>query len=149
MQRNSDRTAMGHRTTEVKGPVLDRFMKRRRLAFSTLLAAILGCGGSSEPNIPESAQLLLEAQKSIAAGDNAAALTALQASIDSEPTTWAYLERIKLNGKQGNDVAVEEDVQAILKLDPEHKDVAWIRTEMKKPATARFDASATPPSARK
>jgi hypothetical protein len=149
MQRNSDRTAMGHRTTEVKGPALDSFTKRRGLAFSTLLAAILGCGGSSEPRIPESARLLLEAQKSIAAGDNAAALTALQGSIDSEPTTWAYLERIKLNGKQGNDAAVEEDVQAILKLDPENRDVAWIRTEIKKPASARFDASATPPSARK
>ena len=59
------------------------------------------------------------------------------------------MERIKLNGKQGNDAAVEEDVQAILELDPENRDVAWIRTEMKKPAAARFDASVKPPSATK
>jgi hypothetical protein len=123
--------------------------KQRWLAFSALLAAILGCGGSSEPKIPESARLLLEAQKSIAAGDNAAALTALQASIDAEPTTWAYLERAKLNGKQGNDQAVEQDCVEILKLDPQHKDVAWIRAELKKPASARFAEGAAPPSARK
>ena len=124
-------------------------MKQRGLAFLTLLAAIIGCGGSSEPNIPDSARLLLDAQKAIAAGDNAAALTALQASIDAEPTTWAYLERAKLNGKQGNDQAVEQDCVEILKLDPEHKDVAWIRAELKKPASARFPEGAEPPSARK
>lgn len=129
--------------------MLDSFTKSRGLALSTLLAAIVGCGGPSEPRIPESARLLLEAQKSIAAGDNAAALTALQASIDAEPTTWAYLERAKLNGKQGNDQAVEQDCVEILKLDPQHKDVAWIRAELKKPASARFPEGALPPTARK
>ena len=127
---------------EARGPVLGSFVKQRGLAFLTLLAAIIGCGGSSEPNIPDSARLLLDAQKAIAAGDNAAALTALQASIDAEPTTWAYLERAKLNGKQGNDQAVEQDCVEILKLDPEHKDVAWIRAELKKPASARFPEGA-------
>jgi hypothetical protein len=140
---------MDHRTTEARGNVLGNFAKRRAFAFSCVLAAILGCGDSSEPNIPDSARLLIEAQKSIAAGDNAAALTALQASIDAEPTTWAYLERAKLNGKQGNDQAVEQDCVEILKLDPENKDVAWIRTELKKPANARFAEGVEPPSARK
>ena len=55
--------------------------------------------------------------------------------------TWI---RIKINGKQGNDAAVEEDVQAILKLNPENRDVDWIRAEMKKPAAARFDPAAQP-----
>lgn len=133
----------------MRGPALGSVAKWRGWALATLLAATLGCGGSSESNIPESDRLLLEAQKSIAAGDNAAALTALQASIDSQPTTWAYFERAKLNGKQGNDQAVEQDCVEILKLDPENKHVAWIRAELKKPASARFAEGAEPPSARK
>ncbi len=109
----------------------------------------VGCGGSQEKALPGFAQSFSEAQAAIDAGDTAGALTALQASIDAEPTVFAYMERIKLNGKQGNDAAVEEDVQAILELDKENRDVAWIRAEMKKPAAARFDPTAKPPSATK
>jgi hypothetical protein len=121
-----------------------------RCAFGTsfLALCLLGCGGS-ESGPPEAAQRFLEAQRAAASGDNAAALASLQASIDSEPNVYAYMERIKINAKQGADAAVEEDVQAILKLDPENRDAAWIRAEMKKPAAARFDAAAKPPSATK
>ena len=108
----------------------------------------MGCGGT-ESGPPEAAKLFLDAQRAAASGDNAAALAALQASVDAEPNVYAYMERIKINAKQGTDAAVEEDVQAILELDPENRDVAWIRTEMKKPAAARFDETAKPPSASK
>jgi hypothetical protein len=121
-----------------------------RYAFgtSTLALYLVGCGGP-ESGPPESAQLFLEAQRAAASGDNAAALALLQASIDAEPNVYAYMERIKLNAKQGADAVVEEDVQAILKLEPDNRDVAWIRAELKKPAAARFDAAAKPPSATK
>lgn len=122
-----------------------------RFAFgiSSLAFCLAGCGGSDSSGPPESAQHFLEAQRAAASGDNPAALASLQASIDAEPNVYAYVERIKINAKQGTDAAVEEDLQAILKLDPENRDVAWIRTEMKKPAAARFDATAQPPSASK
>lgn len=120
----------------------------------TTLASIISClllagCGAGDSDVPDAAKHFLDAQAAIATGDNAAALVSLQAAIDADPSTYAYMERIKINGKQGNDAAVEEDVQAILEIDPENRDVAWIRTEMKKPAAARFDASAPPPSARK
>jgi hypothetical protein len=123
-------------------------LRRVRYAFGTssLALCLAGCGGS-ESGPPKSAQLFLEAQRAAASGDNAAALASLQASIDAEPNVYAYMERIKINAKQGADAAVEKDVQAILKLDSENRDVAWIRAEMKKPAAARFDAAAKPPSA--
>ncbi len=121
-----------------------------KLSFLTIgIIGFVGCGSSEEKALPPFAQSFSEAQAALARGDNAAALVALQASIDAMPNVYAYMERIKLNGKQGNDAAVEEDVQAILELDPENRDVAWIRTEMKKPAAARFDASVKPPSATK
>lgn len=115
---------------------------------SSLALCLAGCGGS-EGGPPEAAQRFLEAKQAMARGDNAAALASLQASIDAEPNAYAYMERIKINAKQGADPAVEEDVQAILKLDPENRDIDWIRAEMKKPAAARFDAAAKPPSATK
>jgi predicted Zn-dependent protease len=87
-----------------------------------------------------------DAQEALARGDTAAALTALQASIDAQPNSFAYIERIKINAKQGNDAAVEEDVQALLKIDPENRDIGWIRAEMKKPAASRFDANSKQPS---
>lgn len=121
-----------------------------KLGFLTIgIIGFVGCGSSEEKALPPFAQSFSEAQAALARGDNAAALVALQASIDAMPNVYAYMERIKLNGKQSNDAAVEEDVQAILKLDPENRDVPWIRLEMKKPAAARFDPAAKPPSATK
>ena len=116
--------------------------------FVGLLSLVVGCGGS-EKAPPNSAQHFIDAQKAIAQGDNAAALASLQASIDADPNVFAYMERIKINGKQGSDAAVEEDLQAILKIDEDNRDVAWVRAEMKKPAAARFDPNAKPPSANK
>lgn len=121
---------------------------RRAMALSLLALTLSGCG-ETEKGPPPAAQLFLEAQQAIAKGDPAAALAALQASIDADPSEYSYMERIKINGKQGNDAAVEADVQEILKLNPKNRDIDWIRAEMKKPAAARFDGSTQPPSARK
>jgi tetratricopeptide (TPR) repeat protein len=107
-------------------------------ALSWLAPLLVGCGGPPTSKVPESAQRLLDAKASIAAGDTAAALASLQASIDAEPTTWAYVERAKINAKQGNDQAALDDCDAILKLQPESTLVPWIRAELKKPAAKRF-----------
>ena len=116
------------------------------IAVGFLAIGFVGCGGSEQKALPSFAQSMSEAQEALARGDTAAALTALQASIDAQPNSFAYIERIKINAKQGNDAAVEEDVQALLKIDPENRDIAWIRAEMKKPAAARFDANSKQPS---
>jgi Tfp pilus assembly protein PilF len=118
------------------------------LAIS-LLGFAAGCGGS-EQGLPSAAQSFLDAQAAIARGDNAAALTSLQAAIDADPkAVFAYMERVKLNARQGSDAAVEEDLQAILKIDPGNRDIGWIKAEMKKPAAERFDPNAKAPSASK
>lgn len=111
-------------------------------------ASLCGCG-EKESGAPPAATYFLDAQQALAKGDNAAALAALQASIDADPNSYAYMERIKINGKQGSDAAVEEDIQALVKLDPENRDIAWIRQEMKKPAAERFGPGSAPPSSRK
>lgn len=116
------------------------------LAVGFLTIGLIGCGGSEQKALPSFAQSMGEAQEALARGDTAAALTALQASIDAQPNSFAYIERIKINAKQGNDAAVEEDVQALLKIDPENRDIGWIRAEMKKPAASRFDANSKQPS---
>ena len=113
-----------------------------------MLLAAVGCG-SGEPKVPEASQRLIEAQEAIAKGDEAAALTALQASIDSKPSVWAYLERAKINLKKGDDQAVEADCAAILQLDPENRDAPWLRSELKKPASNRLQAGSAPPSSGK
>ena len=114
-----------------------------------LLGLTLGCG-SEEKDPPNAAQKFIEAQEALARGDNAAALASLQASIESEPNIWAYKERAVINDKQGTDAAVEEDLQAMLKLDPDNVDVAWIRAELKNPAASRFQgAAAKAPSSSK
>ena len=118
------------------------------MSFSLLALILSGCG-ETEKGPPPAAQLFLEAQQAIAKGDPAAALEALQASIEADPSEYSYMERIKINGKQGNDAAVEADVQEILKLNPKNRDIDWVRAEMKKPAAARFDGSSLPPSAMK
>jgi Tfp pilus assembly protein PilF len=115
----------------------------------SLLGSMSGCGGT-EKAPPDAAQRFIEAQEAIARGDNTAALASLQASIESEPNVWAYKERAIINAKQGTDAAVEEDLQAILKLDSDNVDVAWIRAELKKPAANRFQgAAAKAPSSSK
>jgi Tfp pilus assembly protein PilF len=115
-----------------------------------LLVLAAGCGGQTEANVPEAAQHLIEARQAMADGDTAQALAALDASIASEPNSWAYLERAKIRAAQGDDQAAEADCQALLALEPENRDVAWIRGELKKPVAGRFQGKfAYPPSASK
>jgi hypothetical protein len=114
------------------------------------LPVLVGCGGSDEPNVPQSGQYLIEARKAMADGDEAKAIESLNASIESEPNTWAYLERAKINAKNGADEAALADCEAVLKLEPENRDVPWLKAEIKKPVASRFKGQfAIPPSFRK
>ena len=117
------------------------------LVASLLAFASSGCGAPAGGDKEAAVQHLSEAQKAIAAGDTAGAMTLLQASIDAQPNVWAYLERAKLNAKEGKDQEALADCEEILKLHPENRDVTWIKAELKKPADKRFQTA--PPSMKK
>jgi hypothetical protein len=111
--------------------------------------APVGCADSSPP-ISDSGQHLIDARAAIAAGDTAKAKAALDASIAAEPNRWAYMERAKLNAREGNDQAVLADSAELLKLNPKDPDVPWLKGELKKPKEKRFQGQfAIPPSFRK
>lgn len=128
---------------------MDRLKFSASWVLATSLAlACIGCGGPASGHDRAAAgQKLEEAKKAIAAGDAAGAMTLLQASIDAQPSVWAYLERAKLNAKQGKDQEALADCEEILKIHPENRDVPWIKVELKKPADKRFQTR--PPSANK
>ncbi len=129
------------------------FIARARLGWCALLLSsfsVVGCSGETEPDVSDSGKYLIEARQAVAEGNDAKAREALDASIKAEPNLWAYMERAKLNAKQGQDPAALADCEEILKLNPENRDVPWIKGELKKAVDQRFKgASATPPSMRK
>ena len=119
----------------------------RTLTAIALMALLAGCGQDSEPKISDASQHLIEARKAIVDGSAPKALEALNASIESEPNVWAYLERAKIHARQGADEEARKDCKAILELAPENRDVAWIEGELKKPVEQRFKGRfASPPS---
>jgi Tfp pilus assembly protein PilF len=110
----------------------------RPLAAIVAVTVAVGCGGSSEPKVPESAQLLVQARQAMGEGNTEKALEALDASIASAPNTWAYLERARIRATKGEDDAARADCAEVLKLAPENRDVPWIQGELKKPVGKRF-----------
>ena len=119
------------------------------LTLSLVVLASAGCGAPAGADRETSAQKLEEAKQAIAAGDTAGALPLLQASIDAQPTIWAYVERAKLYAKEGKDQEANADCEEILKLHPDNQDVVWIKAELKKPADKRFQGAAAAPVRRK
>ena len=116
--------------------------------FGTLLALAQGCGDPPpEARFGSFGEHFMEAQKALAAGDTAAAMDALNASIDAQANPWAYLERAKLHLELGESEAAQADAQAGLKLQPENRDLQWLVTELEKPPNQRFKGRfAEPPS---
>lgn len=126
-----------------------RFSVPHKLLY-VVIATAIGCGGEPETQVSDSGQHLIEARDALIAGDTAKAKAAYDASIAAEPNRWAFMERAKLNAREGKDDAVLADCAELLKLDPKDPDVPWLKGELKKPAAQRFTgASAVPPSHRK
>ena len=109
----------------------------RWLCHGALCLGCIGCG-YSDPGLDEAATALVEAKQALAAGDSGQAMDLLDASIESRPDPWAYLERAKLHAENDDDVAAQSDVEAGLELDPQHSDLLWLQKELKKPKTSRF-----------
>jgi hypothetical protein len=119
------------------------------LIFSAIaaLAACVGCG-DSKPPVPNAYREYIAARDFLTAGERDKALEALNASIQSEPTTWALLERAKLHAHNGDDAAARDDCEAGLALVPEDPDLLWLQGELQKPAAERFQGKfKSPPSA--
>ncbi|MDC0935449.1 hypothetical protein OAS39_04110 [Pirellulales bacterium] len=117
-----------------------------RLIPLGLSILLVGCG-EGERELPPSATYLIEARHALAGGDSAKAMEALTASIDSDPNTWALLERAKLHLTNGNEDAASADCLSALEIDPANRDIKWLQREIKKPASQRFKGrNKLPPS---
>jgi tetratricopeptide (TPR) repeat protein len=110
-----------------------------RLWMSAMVLAVVICGcGKSKSATSEANDWFLKAKASLASGDTASALAALDQSIAIEPALWSYHERAKLRAQLGDDKAALADCEAALTLDAQDPDAAWIKSEIAKPAAARF-----------
>ena len=119
------------------------------LSCLAILPALLGCGEEG-PKLSNASTSLIEARRAFAEGKLDEAIVALNASIASEPSEWAYLDRAKIYAMQGKDTETLADCEALLKLNPQNRDVPWIKGELKKAVDKRFQgAAAIPPSAKK
>jgi Tfp pilus assembly protein PilF len=122
----------------------------KNIAFALPLLLIVGllAGCESRPQeMPSSATSYLDAQKHFAAGETQQALEAVNASIEQEPSPWAYLLRARLHLQQGNESDALRDCEAGLQLEPNDPGLTWFKTELAKPAAARFQGQfKDPPS---
>ena len=113
-----------------------------------MACVLLGCGGNDGPPVSKANRLFLEAEELLAEGKTDQAMEKLTASIDAEPTKWAYIERAKLRAQAGNEQAAIEDCDAALKIIPEDPDLLWLKGEFEKPKDKRFlGRFKAPPSA--
>jgi tetratricopeptide (TPR) repeat protein len=107
---------------------------------------IAGCSSDDTP-LPSSAKLYLDAQTSLAAGDKAKAMEALNASISGEPTPWALFLRAKLLLQTGDEAGALKDCNAGLEIAPDDSNLAWLKSELAKPAASRFQGKFKDPPA--
>lgn len=123
------------------------FEQIRVLGMAFILsAAASGCGSGERP-LSDSHQLFIEASKLITQGQKDAALEKLSQSISAEPSHWAYRERAKLLLEQGKDNEALKDCDAALALVPDDPDMLWLKGEIAKPTTQRFQGKfKSPPS---
>ncbi|MGI9457535.1 MAG: hypothetical protein ACR2NU_13305 [Aeoliella sp.] len=92
------------------------------------------------------AEKLGAANAAIEAGNNLKALELLNELVDSHPSAWAYGARARLHLEMGDDIAALADCEAGLEIAPDHREMTWMATELKKPAGRRFQGRfANPP----
>lgn len=117
------------------------------LAAAAVLS--IGCGSEKESQATSN-QLLIQAREAVVAGDTEKAMAALDGSIASKPTVWAYFERARLSLQSGDEQAALQDCHAALQMSPEDQEVLWLKGEIEKPVDKRFQGEfKNPPSYRK
>ena len=110
-----------------------------------MFANFCGCSDGRE-ELPEGTESYLQAQDALAAGDTDTALQHLNRSIELEPDVWAYYARAKIYAER-DDAAAIADCEAGLAIDPEHEELKWLRKELKKPQSSRFQGRRAEPPA--
>jgi hypothetical protein len=116
------------------------------LLGTTAIISLAGCG-AKEQVVSDANQKYIEATELLAKGQTEEAMQALNASIEVEPTLWAYRARAKISAEKGNDQAALDDCAAGLKITPDDPDLLWIKGEIAKPKDTRFQGQfKTPPS---
>lgn len=128
-------------------------MDRRPAGIVWGLVLVAGFGGCEDPHLAagrKSDGLFHAAAEAQKQGDHAKALDLFSQAIATRPSGYAYLGRAKLYLEMKDDAHAAQDVEAGLQLDPEHRDLIWLRAQLKKPERLRFKgAEAQPPSASK
>lgn len=128
-------------------------MDRRFPGIVWSLALVAGFSGCEDPNLVagrKSDALYHAAAEAQQQGDHPKALDLFSQAIATRPSGYAYLGRAKLYLEMKDEANANRDVEAGLQLDPEHRDLIWLRDQLKKPEKQRFKGSAAqPPSASK
>jgi Tfp pilus assembly protein PilF len=104
-----------------------------------LVGSMVGCG--KEQEIPPAAMHIAAARTALRQGDKTAALRELGASIEIEPSVWAYALRAELYAESGRDDDALADCQAGLQLDADNAQIQWILQELKRPPSNRFQTT--------
>lgn len=115
--------------------------KRESACLILLLAAeclASGCAARPSHELSSANQLLIEAQGLAAEGKTEEAIEKFGASIQADPTVWAYRGRAKLRAEKGDDAEARSDCEEALKLVPDDADALWIKNELGKPLERRF-----------
>jgi hypothetical protein len=112
------------------------------------MLAIIVCGcGPPAPEQSNAIQHFLAGQEARSKGDLSTALSELNLSIQDRPDVWTYFERAQVHREMGNDAEALADCAAGLQLDGQHKQLTWLRGELRKPKGERFQGrSAAPPA---
>jgi len=116
------------------------------LVLGISFSLALGCGSAEPKEQVKSRDLFIAARKAVAQGDSAAAIQALDASIEAAPSTWAYFERAKIKATTGDDEGAVADCNAGLELDPRNQDFKWLLAQLKKPLKDGKRVLGDPPS---
>ena len=110
-----------------------------------MLALLFTAGCNRGPKFDETTKLMMAAHEAEVAGDKQLAVDKVSEAIALKSDDFAMLfRRAKLYAELGKDEEAKADLDECEKLDPEHQDLKWIRSELKKPVEQRFGAA--PPS---
>ena len=135
-----------------------------RVVFLLVCFGLIGC--TQEPTLTDGESHLDTARIALEAGDTAAAMEALNASIESEPSKWGYFHRAQLYEQTGDDAAAISDCEAGISLQDDGQpdwapaeerqasqediNLNWLLGELKKTKARRFKGkNAAPPTASK
>ncbi len=120
------------------------FTGHSTLGVALVLAAIGCADDAANSELRQVGAHLTAARNALASGDDQTALAELNKSINIEASTWAYIERARLQMRLGDEQAAHRDIEAGLALTPDSRELRRLEDELKKPATQRTVIAAGP-----